>query len=133
MSLLYLTILFVVLSPGVLLTLPPVGSKIFMSGKTSLFAVAVHAIVFYLVATYVLPMVGLEGFQTAQAPGTVGRYGNCVIDAASARHRCKAGLKCVYDGNTDNGRNPFSCKPESAVPPPPPRVDVNTPIMARPQ
>jgi hypothetical protein len=69
MSLLYLTILFVVLSPGVLLTLPPVGSKIFMSQKTSLLAVAVHAIVFYLVATYVLPeltsrqVLGSEGFK----------------------------------------------------------------------
>lgn len=60
MSLLSLTVLFIVLSPGVLLTLPPVGSKIFMSGKTSLLAVAVHAVVFYLVAMYVLPAV--EGF-----------------------------------------------------------------------
>ena len=39
-------LLFVLLSPGVLLTLPPVGSQIFMSGKTSLIAVLVHAVVF---------------------------------------------------------------------------------------
>lgn len=44
----YATVLFVLLSPGVLLTLPPVGSRIFMSGKTSLLAVLVHAVVFYL-------------------------------------------------------------------------------------
>lgn len=73
MSLLYLTVLFVVLSPGVLLTLPPVGSKIFMSGKTSIMAVLVHAVVFYLAATYVLPellsrqMLGSEGFKVAAA------------------------------------------------------------------
>jgi len=39
-------LLFVVLSPGLLLTLPPVGNKIFMSGKTSLMAIVVHAVVF---------------------------------------------------------------------------------------
>lgn len=44
----YATVLFVLLSPGVLLTLPPVGSRVFMSGKTSLLAVLVHAVVFYL-------------------------------------------------------------------------------------
>ncbi len=55
MLILLATILFIVLSPGVLLTLPPVkGSKIFMSGKTSLVAVLVHAAVFY-VALMVVP------------------------------------------------------------------------------
>ncbi len=52
--------LFVLLSPGVLLTLPPVGGKVFMSGKTSLLAVLVHAVVFYLALVYVLP--AYEGF-----------------------------------------------------------------------
>jgi len=44
----YLTfaILFFLLSPGVLLTLPPVGKKIWMSGQTSCTAAFVHAIVF---------------------------------------------------------------------------------------
>ena len=41
-----LAILFFLLSPGVLLTLPPVGKKIFMSGETSIIASIVHAIVF---------------------------------------------------------------------------------------
>lgn len=41
-----LAILFFLLSPGVLLTLPPVGKKIFMSGETSIIAAMVHAIVF---------------------------------------------------------------------------------------
>jgi len=59
------TVLFVLLSPGVLLTLPPVGSKIFMSGKTSLIAVLVHAVVFYLILCFRdrLPIVSMiEGF-----------------------------------------------------------------------
>ena len=47
--LLVIGLLFVLLSPGVLLTLPPVGSQIFMSGKTSLIAVLVHAVVFVFI------------------------------------------------------------------------------------
>jgi hypothetical protein len=54
-------ILFVLLSPGVLLTLTPVGKKIFMSGQTSLISVAVHAVVFYVAYSYLKPM--YEGFQ----------------------------------------------------------------------
>ncbi len=41
-----LAILFFLLSPGVLLTLPPVGKKIWMSGETSVMSAFVHAIVF---------------------------------------------------------------------------------------
>ena len=42
-------ILFILLSPGVLLTLPPLSKGIFMSGQTSITAVIVHAVVFALV------------------------------------------------------------------------------------
>lgn len=45
-SYLCLAILFFLLSPGVLLTLPPVGKKIWMSCMTSTTAAFVHAIVF---------------------------------------------------------------------------------------
>ncbi len=62
------TLLFILLSPGVLLTLPPVGGKIFMSGKTSLIAVLVHAVVFYVLLSMrrQIPVVNMifEGFQT---------------------------------------------------------------------
>lgn len=44
-----LFVLFILLSPGVLLTLPPVGKKVFMSGQTSVLAVVVHAVVFIVV------------------------------------------------------------------------------------
>lgn len=61
------TLLFILLSPGVLLTLPPVGGKIFMSGKTSLLAVLVHAVVFYVLLSMrrQIPVVNMifEGFQ----------------------------------------------------------------------
>jgi len=61
------TVLFVLLSPGVLLTLPPVGSRIFMSGKTSLIAVLVHAVVFYFLLSFrrQIPVINVifEGFE----------------------------------------------------------------------
>ena len=65
--LLLATLLFVVLSPGVLLTLPPVGSKIFMSGKTSLIAVLVHAVVFYVILCFrdrLTIISAIEGFSS---------------------------------------------------------------------
>jgi hypothetical protein len=59
-----LAILFFLLSPGVLLTLPPVGKKIWMSGQTSVMSAFVHAIVFAGLL-YVLHQQGfVEGFKT---------------------------------------------------------------------
>ena len=53
-------VLFIVLSPGLLLTLPPVGKKVFMSGLTSYPSVFVHALVFYFLLAYrnSIPVVG---------------------------------------------------------------------------
>jgi len=47
-----LVLLFFVLSPGVLLTLPAGPKGVFMSGQTSLMAAFVHAIVFAVVYAY---------------------------------------------------------------------------------
>ena len=69
-SLLFYTLLFILLSPGLLLTLPPIGRGIFMSGKTSMMAIIVHAVVFYIVA-YLLRSYGivqLDGFADTVAP-----------------------------------------------------------------
>ncbi len=69
--LLVATLLFVLLSPGVLLTLPPVGGKIWMSGKTSLIAVLVHAVVFYVLLSMrrSIPVINVifEGFEDKKA------------------------------------------------------------------
>lgn len=54
-------LLFAALSPGMLLTLPPVGKKLFMSCKTSVLAIIVHAVVFAIVLKYLKPV--LEGYQ----------------------------------------------------------------------
>ena len=60
-------ILFILLSPGLLLTLPPVGGKAWMSGKMSVAAVFVHAVVFFVLLSYrrSIPLLNqLEGFQS---------------------------------------------------------------------
>ena len=59
-------VLFILLSPGLLLTLPPVGKKIFMSCQTSTLAVFVHALVFAVALYHVnsIPFLNqLDGFQ----------------------------------------------------------------------
>jgi hypothetical protein len=65
-------VLFILLSPGLLLTLPPVGKKIFMSCQTSTAAVFVHALVFALALMYLpyIPILNeLEGFQGNSGSG----------------------------------------------------------------
>lgn len=42
-------VLYILLTPGVLLTIPPGGKGLFMSGQTSTPAVAVHTLVFAVV------------------------------------------------------------------------------------
>lgn len=57
--------LFILLSPGFLLTIPAGSKGLLMSGQTSVAAVLVHAIVFalalYLVKTYYWSVLGFEG------------------------------------------------------------------------
>jgi hypothetical protein len=60
-------LLFIILSPGVLLTLPPIGGKIFMSGKTSMTAVLVHAVVFGLALYLIESYYYMESFQSCGA------------------------------------------------------------------
>lgn len=61
------TLLFVLLSPGVLLTLPPKGKGVWMSGQTSLVAVLVHAVVFMVAFNYLRGTGMFEGFADAAA------------------------------------------------------------------
>ena len=66
MKIVCLAILFFVLSPGVLLTIPPVGKKLFMSGQTSVLSAFVHALVFAGVV-YLCDRYGMmEGFMTPE-------------------------------------------------------------------
>ncbi len=85
------TLLFALLSPGILLTLPPVGKKVFMSGKTSLLAVVVHAVVFYLVMKYrsSIPLLNsVEGFQIGTGLNQI-----CLVEGR--KRDCEKGLECT--------------------------------------
>jgi hypothetical protein len=65
-------ILFILLSPGLLLTLPPVGKSYWMTMKTSVAAIFVHAFIFAVLLYFkkYLPIVGsYEGF--ADASGNI--------------------------------------------------------------
>jgi hypothetical protein len=77
-------LLFILLSPGFLLSIPAVGGKYLMTGKTSVTSVLVHAVVFglalYLLKTYY----GVEGFAPVnrQAPvvrGATARFNQAPI------------------------------------------------------
>jgi carbamoylphosphate synthase small subunit len=76
-----LVALFIVLSPGLLLTLPPVGNKIFMSGKTSTVAVFVHAAVF-AAAVY-----GIWQYKKSVAPVATAKEGFAIagVDASNIK------------------------------------------------
>ena len=63
--LLLITAMFIALSPGVLVTIPPGKGPLFVSGKTSLVAVFVHAVVFYL-ALYFLTSMTFEGMENKE-------------------------------------------------------------------
>ena len=58
-------VLFVLLSPGVLLTLPPGAKGVFRSGETSFLAVVVHAVV-YVVLVQLVNM-GVTAFMMNRA------------------------------------------------------------------
>lgn len=91
---LYLALLFFVLSPGVVLTLPAGPKGIFFSGQTSVVAAAVHALVFVLVLCYVKRYV-MEGFEAStdagKAEGVVGCPSGYVRVAGACRKTCLLG------------------------------------------
>jgi hypothetical protein len=60
------TLLFILLSPGLLLTIPPVGNKLFMTRKTSIPAILVHAFIFGLVLTFKNSIPGLRSLEQFQ-------------------------------------------------------------------
>ena len=60
-------VLFFLLSPGVLLTIPAGSRGLFASGQTSMLAAAVHATVF-VVALYFLKNVVIESFASSSEP-----------------------------------------------------------------
>lgn len=76
-------LLFIVLSPGLLLTIPPVSKNIFFSFKTSLIAILIHALIF---ATALYYLKNIEPFQTTrvcyESEALYGSFGGGVIIGA---------------------------------------------------
>jgi Protein of unknown function (DUF3339) len=91
---LLIAVLFFVLSPGVLLTLPPGSRGIFASGQTSLAAAAVHALVF-MVAVHLLwiHVIRPEGFTSHVSE--VSFCGPCDVDNAGERCKLNPAFQCI--------------------------------------
>ena len=100
MSLLVAGLLFFILSPGVLLTIPPCSKGLFMSNQTSIAAAAVHAVVFVAVS-YLLASVA-EGF--ANGGGGAKKLGatDCCAGKPNGMNGCAAG--CLQTGTCQNGK-----------------------------
>jgi len=77
------TLLFVILSPGFLLTLPAGSRGIFMSRQTSLLAVGIHALIFALIyQLYLNSCSAWENFADVQS-------------ACGIRPACPDGFTCI--------------------------------------
>lgn len=61
-------VLFFLLSPGVVLTLPPGSRGVFMSGQTSVVAALVHSVVFVVVSHYVWHYVKRNYYVASNVP-----------------------------------------------------------------
>jgi hypothetical protein len=92
------TLLFVVLSPGILLTLPAGSKGIIMSCQTSLLAVLVHAVVFYI-ALMVVPSY-VEGFADVSA---------AVAEAAKAVAKAEPELAGIPQAGKDTCEKDSDC------------------------
>ncbi len=58
-----LGILFIILSPGIFLTIPPIGKKWWMTGQTSIKSALLHAVIFGLILFLLNYYDIIEGFQ----------------------------------------------------------------------
>jgi hypothetical protein len=98
---LLVAVLFFVLSPGVLLTLPPGSRGVFASGQTSLAAAAVHALVF-MVAVHFLWVLVIRPAEGFTAPPT----SMPTVPSCPAGQKWNAGTKsCEESGSFQVNRN----------------------------
>lgn len=93
-----LAALFFILSPGVLLTLPPGSKGIFASGQTSIAAAIVHALVFVVIVRCCKRWF-MEGFEEGPAEGVVTCPPGQVRVSGACRKTCLQGQYNVGDGN----------------------------------
>ena len=94
------TILFIVLSPGLLLTLPALSKGVFMSGQTSITAVLVHAVIFGIIyQLYLNTCSAWEGF----------------ADDCGGKGPCPDEFTCI-NGNCIDNRPSGKAKPSMPMP-----------------
>ena len=98
-------ILFILLSPGLLLTIPPLSKRgLFMSGKTSTIAIFVHAIVFGAALYLLQGAYAYEGFQIAAAPVST------ALDIAAGN-----AFNQTYNAALAAGKSPADAKTEGGI------------------
>lgn len=114
---LLLALLFFLLSPGVILTLPPVGGagKIFFSGKTSIAAAAVHALVFVVVLCFLKSYVRTVKESFEDSCSGAARGASCAVGlnnsgtyATYNPSLCSSG-QCLAVGNMKQTFNRATC------------------------
>lgn len=113
------TLLFILLSPGFLLTLPPIG-RVWMSRKTSVLAILVHAAAFYLLLRFSdsIPLLNrIEGYRNAMGEG-------CQRDRDCESWRCR--FLYGYDKRVCLGKENIFGDPTMPSPPPPSSAEVAT-------
>jgi len=79
-------LLFFLLSPGVLLTIPPCSKGLFVSGQTSVLAAAVHAVVFVIVSCIV--------WRYVVRPSMISGFENGVTACPDGQSICSDGKTC---------------------------------------
>jgi hypothetical protein len=85
-------LLFFILSPGVLLTIPPCSKGLFMSGQTSILAAAVHAVVFVIVGHIVWRYIARPAMISGFEGGGLLQECSSDQDCAANAGKCKNGF-----------------------------------------
>ena len=134
-SWLYATLFFIVLSPGLLLTLPAGSKGIFMSRQTSVLAILVHALIFAILFNlYLNSCSAWEGFADDVPPAVPSAATAPTAKAPAAQNcgmhpPCPEGFMCVNGTCVDN-RPTVSYMPiPSPAPPAPPTMVPSKPTF----
>lgn len=90
------TLLFVLLSPGLLLTIPPVGKKILASGKTSVAAIAVHAALFAVLLAFRKSIPGLRSLEAFQTEDELAAKETEVVAQRTSQQKARQDLKRTH-------------------------------------
>ena len=121
----YATLLFVLLSPGFLLTIPAGSRGIFMSRQSTVFAVIVHALIFAILFNlYLNSCSAWEGFADDVPPAAAPKEQKAATSAQNCGMHppCPEGFMCVNGTCVDN-RPTVSYMPiPSPAPPAPPTM-----------